>query len=352
MRREYEMEHDFLTTQSEITLGPFEKYIFVWIVLCAIAGLSLGALFPQSVRELNQFSVAGVSIPIACLMFFLMYPAMAGVKLEELAHAVRNLSPTLLTLTANWIVAPPLMVLLAGMFLDNPDFRAGTILLGISPCTGMVLFWIAFARGNVAQGIVVTAINAVTTLLLYAPLAAFYLGVSDISVPFTLVALSVLLFVGVPFFSGQLSKRVLVRLKGGPWFNERFLPRMQSLASVALLGMLVLLFSSEGQMLLKHPLSMALIVVPILLHFILMLMGTYFVAWLLRYRYEDATMASFISSSTQFEVAIGTALVVFGLGSGAALATVVGPLTEVPVMVTATKLMKKTRMFFPRSRAT
>ena len=338
-----------MTEEAEVTLGRFEKYIYLWIALCGAAGLFLGKFFPQVITDLNRLTVSGVSIPIAVLMFFLMYPAMAKVKLGEISHGVRNIGPTIMTLIANWIIAPPLMVLLAWLFLDNPDFRAGTILLGISPCTGMVLFWIAFARGNITQGVIITAINALSTLLLYAPLAAFYLGVGGVPVPFSLVAVSVLLFVGLPLLAGQVSKRLLIRRKGEQWFTDRYLPVMSDLAAGALLGMLVLLFSSEGQKILEHPLTVALIAVPVFLHFVIMVAGTHLTAWLLRYRYEDAAMAALIGSSTQFEVAIGTAMVVFGLGSGAALATVVGPLIEVPVMVTATKLLRITQPYFPQN---
>lgn len=337
-----------MSNKSEVTLGYFEKYIYLWIILCGVAGLFLGKFQPDVVQSLNTLNVGGVSIPITVLMFFLMYPTMAKVKLEELSHAVRNIGPTALTLIANWVIAPPLMVLLAKIFLQSPDFRAGTILLGISPCTGMVLFWIAFARGNVTQSVVITAINAVSTLLLYAPLAAFYLGVGGVPVPFSLVALSVLLFVGLPLVVGQVSKYLLISHKGEHWFSSSFLPKMNTLATAALLGMLVILFSSEGQMILGYPLTVALIAVPILLHFVLMLGGIYIVSWLFRYRYEDASMVALIGSSTQFEVAIGTAMVVFGLGSGAALATVVGPLIEVPLMVTATKLFRRSQQYFPR----
>lgn len=337
-----------MNREPEVTLGRFEKYIYVWIVLCGIAGLLLGRLFPEAMRQLNALNISGVSIPIAVLMFFLMYPAMAKVNLEELSHAVRNIGPTALTLIANWIVAPPLMVLLATLFLRNPDFRAGAILLGISPCTGMVLFWIAFSRGNVTQGVVVTAVNAVSTLLLYAPLTSFYLGVGGVPVPFSLVAISVLLFVGLPLVVGQVSKRILISRRGSLWFTDRYLPVMNTLATTALLGMLVLLFSFEGQMILEYPLTIALIALPLLLSLVLVMGGTFFVAWLLRYRYEDAAMAALIGSSTQFEVAIGTAMIVFGLGSGAALATVVGPLIEVPTMVMATKLLRRAQSYFPR----
>lgn len=287
-----------MNNKAEVTLSRFEKYIYLWIILCAAAGLLLGMLFPQQVRDLNALDVGGVSIPIIVLMFFLMYPTMAKVKLEEVSHAVRNTGPTILTLIANWIIAPPLMVLLATLFLRNPDFRAGAILLGISPCTGMVLFWIAFARGNVIQGVVITAINAVSTLLLYAPLTAFYLGVGGVPVPFSLIVLSVLLFVGLPLIVGQISRHFLVARRGEAWFTGRYLPVMNTVATVALLGMLVLLFSSEGQLILQYPLTIALIAVPLLLHFVLILGGTYLVAWLRGYRYEDASMVALISSST------------------------------------------------------
>jgi ACR3 family arsenite transporter len=141
-----------MNREAEVTLGRFEKYIYIWIILCAIAGILLGRFLPQLTHDLNSLNVGGVSIPITFLMFFLVYPTMAKVKLEELSHAVKNIGPTLLTLIANWVIAPPLMVFLATLFLSSPEFRAGAILLGISPCTGMVLFWIAFARGNVTQG--------------------------------------------------------------------------------------------------------------------------------------------------------------------------------------------------------
>lgn len=169
---------------------------------------------------------------------------MAKVRLEELSYAVRNFGPTFMILVADWIIAPPLMVLLAWLFLGNPDFRAGTILLGLSPCTGMVLSWIAFARGNVTQDVVITAVNAVSTLVLYALFAEFYLGVGGVSVPFSLVGLSVLLFVGLPLLAGRVAKRLLTSWKGEAWFTGRYLTAMNTVASAALLGMLVLLFSS------------------------------------------------------------------------------------------------------------
>lgn len=333
---------------SQASLGAFDKYLFIWIALCGVAGVLIGRHFPEGVAAVGGMTISGISLPIAVLMFFLMFPAMAKVRLEEIVHAARNLRPTVLTLVANWVVAPPLMMWLASLFVGDPGMRAGAILLGIAPCTGMVLFWIAMAGGNVAQGIVVTAINAASTLLLYAPLATFYLGAGGVPVPFGQVGLSVLLFVGVPLVAGQGARELLTKLMGREWFEQRFLGVLGKVSIVALLAMLVLLFSSEGEMILGHPLLVATIAVPVLLHFALMLAITHGAGWLMGLRYDEAAMASLIGSSTQFEVAIGTAMAVFGIGSGAALATVVGPLIEVPVMVTATRWLKRTRGKFPR----
>jgi len=336
-----------MAEEGEVTLGRFEKYIYLWIILCGAAGLLLGRFLPQVGHTLNSLNVKGVSLPIAVLMFFLMYPTMAGVRLEEIHKAAGNVGPTILTLFANWVATPPLMVLVSKLFLPQyPDYRAGLILLGLSPCTGMVLFWIAFAKGNVAQAIVITAINALSTLALYSPYATFYLGIGGVPVPFSLVALSVILFVGLPLAAGQISRRVLTRSKGEAWFAGRFLPVMNNVAALALLAMLIVMFSFEGQVILERPLDVVRIAIPLIVQFVILLAAVYGIAWLLGFSYEDAIMATFIGSSTQFEVAIGTAMVLFGIGSGAALATVVGPLMEVPLMVTATKLLKRTQSYF------
>jgi len=340
-----------MNNEAEVTLGRFERYIYIWIALCGAAGLLLGRFLPQVGQTFNAMTISGVSIPIAFLMFFIMYPTMAGVRLEELSKAARNIKPTILTLIANWIITPPLMVLVAMLFLPhNPDYRAGIILLGLSPCTGMVLFWIAFGRGNVTQGVVITAINAVSTLILYSPFAAFYLGVGGVPVPFSLVLLSVILFIGIPLAAGQISRRVLIRRKGEAWFSDRFLPAMNNVAAAALLSMLIVMFSFEGQVILERPLDVVRIAIPLIVQFVILLVAVYSIGWLLGFSYENAIMSTFIGSSTQFEVAIGTAMVVFGIGSGAALATVVGPLIEVPLMVTATKLLRRTQPYFPRAR--
>jgi len=325
--------------QSNPSLGWFEKYIYLWIVVAGAGGLLLGRLLPSVATSIERVSWQGVSLPLVIAMFFVMLPPMAKIKLHEIRRAAGNVRPTLVTLAANWIVAPPLMWLLARIFIPEPQYRAGLILLGLAPCTAMVLFWIYFAKGNLVQGVMVTAINAISTLVLYSPMGTFYLGVGGVPVPFMLVLLSSLLFVGLPLLAGQLAQRWLTRTRGEEWFEGRFLEVMGNISAVALLSTMVIMFSLQGQVILSNPLVVLRLMVPNLIHFTTMLTLSFTVSRLLRFNYQDTAMTTMISSSSQFEVAIGTAMVLFGIGSGAALATVVGPLLEIPLMVTAAKVL-------------
>jgi ACR3 family arsenite transporter len=333
--------------QSERGLGWFEKYIYLWIIVAGAGGLLLGKFIPGLGKAIERSTFQGVSIPLVVAMFFVMFPPMAKIQLGELKKATRNVKPTLVTLVANWLIAPPLMWLLARIFVPEPEYRAGLILLGLAPCTAMVLFWIYFARGNLVQGVVVTAINAVSTLILYSPTGTFYLGVGGVPVPFVLILLSSVLFVGLPLLAGQLSRRWLVRAKGASWFEGRFLHVMGDVSALALLATMVIMFSSQGLVILQNPLLVLRLMVPNLIHYTIMVTLAFSVSRLLRFGYADSAMTTMISSSSQFEVAIGTAMVLFGVGSGAALATVIGPLLEIPLMVTAAKVLRKMAPRFP-----
>lgn len=240
------------------------------------------------------------------------------------------------------------MTLLARVFLVDEQLRAGAILLGLAPCTGMVLFWISYANGNVAKGVVVTAINALTTVVLYAPLTSLYLGVGAVSVSVWTVAKGVLLFVVGPLVVGQAARLAFLRARPPEWFAERVLEPAGRASHLALIALLVLLFSSEGRVMVEHPLLVAQVAVPLLLSTAVLVGVGFFAARKFRYSYEDAVMVAFIGASTQFELAIATAVLAFGFGSGAALATVIGPLTEAPSMVAAARLLQR---FRPRSTA-
>ncbi|TEU18611.1 MAG: ACR3 family arsenite efflux transporter [Anaerolineales bacterium] len=322
-------------------LGWFEKYIYLWIILAGVGGLLVGKTLPHFATTIQRVSWRGVSLPLAAAMFLVMLPPMARVKLEELKKAASNVRPTIVTLVANWVIAPPLMWLLARIFVPEPEYRAGLILLGLAPCTAMVLFWIYFARGNLVQGVVVTAINAITTLVLYSPTGTFYLGAGGVPVPFILILLSSIFFVGLPLLAGQLARRWLSRTRGEEWFEERFLGIASNVSAVALLATMLIMFSLQGQVILHNPLLALRLMVPNLIHYTTMMTLAFTVCRLLRFTYEDTAMTIMISSSSQFEVAIGTAMVLFGIGSGAALATVIGPLLEIPLMVSAAKLLQR-----------
>lgn len=334
-------------SNSKATLGLFEKYLTLWVSLSMIIGFLLGKFFPKLGSWIESLQIWDISIPMGICLFLLMYPTMASIEFKEIVKAAKSPKPTILTLIGNWVIAPALMALLARLFLSSyPEYAAGVILLGIAPCTGMVLFWILLAQGDVAKGVVITAINALSTLILYTPLAAFYLGVGGIPVPIAPIAESVILFVGLPLVLGQVSRKILIGKKGEKWFIDEFRPFIGNIAAIALLVTIVILFSLKGEIITSQPLLVGLISMPILMHFFIMAALFYIIPWLLRFSYRDAVTIAFISSGTQFEVAIATATVVFGIGSGAALATVVGPLWEVPSMLSFVRIALKTQQHF------
>ncbi|MBO3754108.1 MAG: ACR3 family arsenite efflux transporter [Candidatus Brockarchaeota archaeon] len=334
-------------SENKAELGGFEKYLTLWVIVSMFAGFLLGRFFPGLGLWIETLQIGDVSIPMGVCLFLLMYPTMASIEFKEIVKAAKSPRPTVLTLIGNWVVAPALMALLARLFLAGyAEYAAGVILLGIAPCTGMVLFWILLAQGDVAKGVVITAINALSTLLLYTPLAAFYLGVGGVPVPVAPIAESVILFVGLPLALGQISRKTLMEKKGGEWFNNRFRPLIGRLAALALLATIIILFSMKGEAIADQPLLVGLISMPLLTHFFIMATLFYAIPWLLGFNYRDSVTIAFISSGTQFEVAIATATVVFGAGSEAALATVVGPLWEVPSMLLFVKLALRGRRYF------
>ena len=331
-------------SRERATLGWFEKYLTLWVFASMLLGLLLGRFFPGLGSWLGSLTLWDISIPMGVCLFMLMYPTMVNIELREIVKASKSPRPAALTMMGNWVVAPALMALLARLFLGgHPGYAAGVILLGIAPCTGMVLFWITVAGGDVAKGVVITAINVFSTLVLYTPLAAFYLGVGGLPVPVDPVARSVVLFVGVPLLLGQLSRKLVVDKKGEAWFRRVFSPMLGNIAAMALLATVAILFSLKGEVIASQPILIGLLSVPILTHFIIMASVFYRVPRFLGFGYRDAVTIAFISSGTQFEVAIATATVVFGVDSEAALATVVGPLWEVPTMLMFAKIVARTR---------
>jgi ACR3 family arsenite transporter len=285
------------------------------------------------------------------LLFFMMYPTVVGIQFSDVKKAARNPKPLLVTIIANWIIAPPLMTLLANTFFaGNPQYIAGLILLGLSPCTAMVMWWMFLAKGDMAQGLINTAVNALLMLALYAPLAAFYLGVSSIPVPWDLIAVSVLVFIALPVGAGALSRRLIIRNKGEEWFKDKYNPVVGKISVVALLLTLIVLFSFEGQTILNDPLLVGQLALPNLIHYSIMITWTYLLGYFLGWKYESAIDTTIIGSSSHFEVAIAVAVTLYGISSGAALATVIGPLLEVPLMLSLVRLGLRTKRYFPRKK--
>jgi len=330
-------------------LGLFEKYLTLWIAICIVIGLLLGRFLPALGQYLDSLKVAQLSIPIGVLLFFMMYPTVVGIAFSDVKKAVRKPKPMLFTIIANWAIAPPLMALYANLVLQgNPDYIAGVILLGMSPCTAMVMWWIMLAKGDLAQGLINTAINALLMLILYAPQSMFYLSVSGIPVLWDLIAFSVIVFIALPVSLGAVSRKLLIGRKGKEWFDSIYVEFVRKISIIALLLTLIVMFSFQGEIILNDPLLVAYLAAPNLLHYVTMIALTYSVSWLSNWDYATSIDTTLIGSSSHFEVAIAVATTLYGLNSGAALATVIGPLMEVPLMLSLVKFGLRTKRYFPR----
>jgi ACR3 family arsenite transporter len=380
-------------------IGFFERYLTVWVLLCIGAGILLGKLAPGLARTMDGFSIyvngaPVISIPIAICLFFMMYPIMVKIDFGEVIKAGKSGKPVGLTLFVNWAIKPFTMYAIAIFFLgvvfraligpeatdlvkmpfglDLPvgvqygsgtvvladgvkmlqvplwrSYLAGCILLGIAPCTAMVLVWGYLAKGNDGLTLVMVAINSLTMLILYGPLGGFLLGVGRLPVPWQALVLSIAIYVALPLVVGYLSRRWIVKAKGLQWFQQKFLHILTPITTVALLITLVLLFSFKGEVILANPLTILWIAIPLFIQTNLIFWLGYWLARLLRLPYRDAAPAAMIGASNHFEVAIATATMLFGLSSGAALATVVGVLIEVPTMLLLVRICLKTQGWFP-----
>lgn len=342
---------------DEKNLGFFEKYLTLWIFLCIGIGIALGEVFPKIAVRIDSMQVYHVSIPIAILLFFMIYPIMVQIDFKQVIKAGKTPKPVLTTLFVNWAVKPFTMLFFAWLFMSQvfapylteaqaSQYIAGMILLGVAPCTAMVLVWGYLAKGNQGHTLVMVAINSLVMLFLYAPLARLLLGMSDIIVPWETILLSVSLYVGVPLVVGYFSRIFLLRNKGQDWFENKFSPVMHNIAITALLITLITLFSLQGKVILDNPLVIAMIAVPLLVQVFFIFFLGYGISKVIGLSYEDAAPTALIGASNHFEVAIAVAAMLFGINSGAALATVVGVLIEVPVMLGLVRISLRTRNFF------
>jgi len=355
---------------EERKLNIFEKYLTVWVIGCIGLGILLGKMFPDVAVTLDKISIYQVSIPIAICLFFMMYPIMVKIDFAEVIKAGKTPKPVILTLIVNWCIKPFTMLAIATLFLGvffkgwlpgteiikggsqvelYRSYIAGCILLGIAPCTAMVLIWGHLSKGNDGHTLVMVAINSLTMLFLYAPLGGWLLGVNKMPIPWQTIVLSVVTYVGLPLFLGYHSRKWIIDKKGFKWFEERFLHYLTPVSIGALLVTLILLFSFKGELIIKQPQLIFLIAIPLFIQTCLIFALTYAIAKWLKLPYKDAAPSALIGASNHFEVAIATSAMLFGLSSGASLATVVGVLIEVPVMLMLVRVCLRTRHLFERA---
>jgi len=322
-------------------LGIFEKYLAAWVVLCILLGLFLAQYFPVLSITINNMQIAGISIPIGICLFLMMYPALLNVQLEELRKLFHNPKPIILTLVSNWVLAPLVTAFLAYYFLAGQNqLIVSLILLGSSPCTAMVLVWGVLAEGNQEQNIINTSLNTITILFLYAPVVSLLTGIQNIPIDRIALVITVFVFIGIPLVLGYFSKKYITGRKGEDWFRNIYRPAVGKIAILALLTTLVVLFSLNGNVLIQHPEEMILVSIPLLLGFIIVVGFNLFVTKFAGLRYEEAIISVIIGSSSHFEIAIATAISLYGLGSQAALGTTMGLFWEVPIMLSLVYLGK------------
>lgn len=345
--------------EKKLGLGIFEKYLTIWVMLCIIVGILFGKFFPSVAEFLNGLQYFQISVPIAICLFFMIYPIMVQIDFRKVIEAGKTPKPVTLTLVVNWLIKPFTMAFFAWLFmsvifssyLDSElasSYTAGMVLLGVAPCTAMVLVWSYLSKGNMGHTLVMVAINSLTMLVLYAPLAGFLLGVTNVVVPWETIGLSVGIYVGIPLIAGYITRSQLLKRKGEEWFEKSFAPSLHYIAIVALLITLVLLFSLQGIVILEQPIVIALIFIPLFIQNQVIFWLTYLSAKGIGLSYEDAAPSAQIGASNHFEIAIAVAIMLFGLSSGAALAAVVGVLMEVPVMLLLVKISLKTQHWFTK----
>ncbi len=361
------MEH---IIHEERRLTIFEKYLTLWVIACIGLGILLGKSFPQAALTLDKISIYQVSVPIAICLFFMMYPIMVKIDFAEVIKAGKTPKPVVLTLFVNWCVKPFSMLVISTLFLGvlfkkflpgleiikggsevelYRSYISGCILLGIAPCTAMVLVWGHLARGNDGHTLVMVAINSLTMLFLYAPLGGWLLNINKMPIPWQTIVLSVLIYVGLPLLLGYHSRKFIITRKGFNWFEEKFLHRLTPVSISALLFTLVLLFSFKGELIIKQPQIIFLIAIPLIIQTCFIFGLTYLLARWLKLSHRDAAPSALIGASNHFEVAIATSAMLFGLSSGASLATVVGVLIEVPLMLILVRICLRTKHLFKTS---
>ncbi|MCX7842240.1 MAG: ACR3 family arsenite efflux transporter [Clostridia bacterium] len=341
-------------------IGFFEKYLTVWVALCIVAGVALGQLVPAFPRTLSRFEYANVSIPVAVLIWLMIYPMMLKIDFSSIVNATKKPKGLVVTCVTNWLIKPFTMYAIAAFFFYFvfkafiPDqlakeYLAGAILLGAAPCTAMVFVWSHLTKGDPAYTLVQVAVNDLILLAAFTPIVAFLLGVSDVPLAYDTLILSVILFVVIPLAGGYISRKVVIGNKGQDYFDNVFIKKFNNITIGGLLLTLIIIFSFQGDVILNSPLHIMLIAVPLIIQTFFIFFLAYGWAKLWKLPHDIAAPAGMIGASNFFELAVAVAIALFGLKSAAALATVVGVLVEVPVMLALVKIANNTKQWFETS---
>ncbi len=347
-----------MSEKQTATIGFFEKYLTLWVILCMAAGVLIGKYLPGFPAFLGRFEYDQVSIPIAVLIWLMIYPMMMKVDFESIRNVGRNPKGLYVTWVVNWLIKPFTMYGISALFfylIFKPwiapelarDYLAGAVLLGAAPCTAMVFVWSHLTKGDPAYTVVQVATNDLIILVAFIPIVKFLLGLSDIAVPWSTLILSVLLFVVIPLAGGILTRHAVIRARGMDYFETRFLPRFNRVTVGGLLLTLVLIFSFQGNVIIANPLHIALIAIPLVIQTFLIFFIAYWPCRWLKLPHDIAAPAGMIGASNFFELAVAVAIAVFGTASPVALATIVGVLVEVPVMLILVKIANRTAKYFP-----
>jgi len=339
-------------------IGSFERYLTIWVVLCMVAGVLIGKFLPSIPDLLGKFEYAQVSIPIAVLIWLMIYPMMMKVDFVSIKNVGKNPKGLFVTWVTNWLIKPFTMYAIAFFFFFivfkdlitedlARDYLAGAILLGAAPCTAMVFVWSHLTKGNAAYTVVQVATNDLIILFAFTPIVALLLGVSGIRIPWDTLLLSVLLFVVIPLAGGTLTRVTVIKRKGEEYFNNRFITKFSNVTIIGLLLTLVMIFSFQGEVILDNPLHILLIAIPLTIQTFLIFFIAYLASKRLKLTHDIAAPAGMIGASNFFELAVAVAISLFGASSPVVLATIVGVLVEVPVMLTLVKIANWTTHWFP-----
>ena len=342
-------------------IGFFEKYLTLWVILCMVAGVLIGQFLPGIPAFLGRFEYANVSIPIAILIWLMIYPMMLKVDFQSIKDVGKNPKGLFVTWVTNWLIKPFTMFGIAWLFFFvifktlipaelAKDYLAGAILLGAAPCTAMVFVWSHLTKGNAAYTVVQVATNDLIILIAFTPIVALLLGIGGVKIPWDTLLLSVALFVVIPLVGGMLTRNGVIKKRGLEYFEKGFLPKFNNVTIVGLLLTLVIIFSFQGKVILENPLHIVLIAVPLVIQTFLIFFIAYGASRLLKLPHDIAAPAGMIGASNFFELAVAVAISLFGTSSPAALATIVGVLTEVPVMLILVRIANRTTHWFPETK--